>query len=85
MFNGVQDIFWLSNVFFNKEKKFAMVYMAVKCSDALCGEWGWNDSNGSQMLAGAWIFETLVAELSPDGIASNVILHRERSSSPKSW
>jgi hypothetical protein len=38
---GPQDLIRLSNVFFDKDRKFAMVYMSAMCG-TLCGYWGWN-------------------------------------------
>lgn len=40
-FGGVQDVIRLSNVFFDKDQNFAMVYMSAKCGRALCGAFGW--------------------------------------------
>lgn len=40
-FSGVQDVIRLSDVFFDRDKKFAMVYMSAKCEHVLCGMFGW--------------------------------------------
>jgi hypothetical protein len=37
----VKFLIQLTDVFFDRDKKFAMVYMSARCG-GLCGNWGWN-------------------------------------------